>query len=59
MTQPYQLLPKPLGAPTQMILRVADNATIPSDPANRDFQEFLAWIEQGNEPDPAPVPNAK
>jgi len=27
--------------------------SIPEDPANTDYQEFLAWKEQGNEPLPA------
>jgi hypothetical protein len=40
------------------IRRLADNATIPNDPGNRDYREYLAWIEAGNEPlppDPVPV----
>lgn len=39
-----------------IILRVADNAHIPDDPANRDYQEYLAWLAMGNTPDPAPLP---
>ena len=38
------------------ILRLADNAFIPLDPANTDYQAFLAWVEQGNTPEPAPIP---
>jgi hypothetical protein len=38
------------------ILRLADNAFIPPDPANRDFAEYTAWLEAGNTPDPAPEP---
>ena len=40
------------------ILRLADNAFIPPDPANRDFAAYLAWLEAGNTPDPAPEPPA-
>jgi hypothetical protein len=30
--------------------------TIPADPANRDYAAYLAWLEAGNTPDPAPEP---
>jgi len=35
------------------ILRIQDNAWIPPDPANTDYQEYLAWLAEGNEPIPA------
>ena len=35
------------------ILRIADNAFIPPDPANTDYAAYLAWLEEGNEPLPA------
>ena len=38
------------------ILRLADNAFIPPDPANTDYADYLAWVEEGNMPDPAPLP---
>jgi hypothetical protein len=38
------------------ILRIADNAFIPPDPANTDYQTYLAWLEDGNTPEPAPEP---
>ena len=40
------------------IIRLADNAFIPPDPANRDYREYLDWVEAGNEPEPAPEPPA-
>lgn len=40
------------------ILRLTDNAFIPPDPANRDYREFLDWVEEGNTPEPAPAPSA-
>ena len=40
------------GQTSDTILRVADNAYIPDDPANRDRQEYLAWLAEGNTPDP-------
>lgn len=26
---------------------------IPTDPANTNYQEYLEWVEEGNEPEPA------
>jgi hypothetical protein len=40
------------------ILRLADNAFIPPDPANTDYAAYLEWVESGNTPDPAPEPPA-
>lgn len=38
------------------ILRVADKTWIPPDPANRDYREYLDWLDAGNTPEPAPEP---
>lgn len=37
------------------ILRISDNAFIPFAPGNRDYQEYLEWIEEGNTPIPPDV----
>ena len=56
----YQLLPNDfMGRPAQCIKRIADNAFIPFDPANMDYQEYLEWLAEGNEPEPAPVPTTE
>jgi hypothetical protein len=34
------------------VLRTADNATIPFDPANTDYQAYLQWFAEGNTPLP-------
>ena len=36
-----------------VIQRKLDGAFIPFDPANRDYQEYLEWIEEGNTPEAA------
>jgi len=40
------------------IIRLTDNAFIPPDPGNRDYREYLEWVEAGNTPEPAPEPPA-
>jgi hypothetical protein len=39
---------------TATIVRIEDNAFIPADPANTDYAAYLAWVDEGNTPDPAP-----
>jgi hypothetical protein len=42
------------------VIRVEDGASIPPDEANRDYAEYLKWVEEGGVPDPyvepEPVP---
>jgi len=38
------------------IQRLSDNAFIPPNPDNADYQAYLAWVEEGNEPLPVPAP---
>ena len=49
----YQLIPDNLMAPSNCIKRIADNAFVPFDPANTDYQKYLEWLAEGNEPLPA------
>ena len=38
------------------ILRDEDRAFIPFDPNNVDYQAYLAWLDEGNEPTPYAPP---
>jgi hypothetical protein len=37
----------------QCIFRIKDNASIPLDEENTDYQEYLEWLEEGNTPEEA------
>ena len=49
----YKSCPKFNGSDASSVIRIADGACIPFDPANTDYQAYLLWCEQGNTPLPA------
>ena len=49
-----------LTAQPDIIIRDEDGAFVPADPANVDYQAYLAWLDDGNEPTPyTPPPETK
>ena len=49
----YQLPTILEGWTLQSVIRLADNASIPFDPQNSDYIAYLAWVAEGNQPEPA------
>ena len=39
-----------------IVIRLSDNAFIPFDPANTDYQAYLKWVSEGGVPTPADEP---
>ena len=35
------------------IIRLSDSSSIPLDPENTDYQEYLKWVAEGNTPEEA------
>jgi hypothetical protein len=57
----YKLFPinPQTGKSVDSVFRTSDGASIPFDPANNDYVDYLKWLEEGNEPLPAdPLPES-
>jgi hypothetical protein len=53
MSEEYQLTASP-----DIIVRASDGAFIPADPDNVDYQAYLTWLDEGNQPTPYTPPAA-
>lgn len=51
----YKLTEKDTNSDLQYVIRLSDNARIPNNEENTDYQEYLAWIAEGNEAEAADV----
>jgi len=49
----YKLIKDFLTGQIDTVKRLSDNAFIPFDPDNTDYQAYLRWLEEGNTPLPA------
>lgn len=49
----YQLISPDQSGPVQ---RAADGVCIPADPANRDWEIYQQWVDDGGVPDPYKPP---
>jgi hypothetical protein len=49
----YKLTQPIVGLPVSAAIRLDDGTCFPFDSANRDYQQYLEWLAEGNEPLPA------
>ena len=48
----YKLFKSERTGEVDAVIRIEDTAYIPFDPANTDYQAYLKWLDEGNEPLP-------
>ena len=53
----YQLCKDIADEPSKCVKRIADNTFIIFDFTSADYQKYLAWLAEGNTPEPAEETN--
>jgi hypothetical protein len=49
----YKLIKNNITNEIKVVCKLEDNAFIPFDPANTDYQAYLKWVSEGNTSLPA------
>lgn len=49
----YKLIKHVFSGEIVGVIRLSDEANIPIAPDNRDYQAYLKWLAEGNQPLPA------
>ena len=49
----YKLIKSAFTGEIRSVQRLSDNAFIPMNEANTDYQAYLKWLDEGNTPLPA------
>jgi hypothetical protein len=49
----YKLIKDNITNQIKVVCKLEDQAYIPMDEANKDYQQYLKWLEEGNTPLPA------